>query len=58
MILIGGMMWEEHDARQKDHKSKMMGGGEALMSLGSEDSDQCSKSRNGRRRYWGGEADN
>lgn len=50
MILIGGMMREEHDAKQKDHKNKMMGGGEALMSLSSEDSDQCGRLLNGRRR--------
>ena len=39
VIPVGGMMGEEHDARQRDHKSKTVGAGKAPLSLGSGNSD-------------------
>ena len=46
-------MWnggEEHDARQRDHRSKRVGAGKAPLSLGSDDSDGCGPVKGRRRR--------
>lgn len=54
VILIDVTMEEERDAKQRDHKSKKMRVGKALMSLGCEDSDWCGPGKAGEGEDWGG----